>query len=415
MKKIYNIIMLLAGLLLTSCNEAPIGQTPTDSTPPGALINVQSESQPGGAKITYDFPKETDISYVKGEYLFQDKIKVVRASVYDNFLIVEGLNSVAPVNVTLTLIDHSENASSPVSTTITPLQPPYETIFESMTIAEDWGGCTMKWDNPTGTEIGLIMYAADSTGVLEQVEVYFTPAKIGSYSLRGYPAVERKFGVQITDKWGNVSDIKEVTLLPIFEKRLDRTKHTQYVLPYDNTSVNGCNQVFTWLFDGNGTGTGCISWHTQENQPSTTVGFTHPVLFTVDLGVDAILNRFRMWQGRYADYFLYGHHNPRTFEVWGTTTIPTGKSNVYWFEEWKQDWTLLGDLEIIKPSGAPSGDVMAEDRAAADAGHEFYVPTVPVRYLRFVVKSTWIGDKDNCITLHELGFWGNDGSNETTE
>lgn len=414
MKKIYNIIILLAGLLITSCNESPIGQTPTDATPPGALLNVQSEPLPGGAKISYDFPKETDISYVKGEYLFQDQIKVARASVYDNFLIIEGLNSVAPVNVTLTLIDHSENASVPVTTTITPLLPPFESIYESVVISEDWGGCTITWDNPTGAEVGLIMYAADSTGVLEQVDVYFTPAKVGSYSLRGYPAVERKFGVQITDKWENSSKIKEKTLLPIFEKRLDRTKHSQYVLPYDNTSSNGGNQIFTHMFDGNGTGTGNISWHTQENQAATSMGFTHPVMFTVNLGVDAILNRFRMWQGRWADYFLYGHHNPRTFEVWGAMSIPTDKPNAYWLEDWKQDWTLLGDLEIIKPSGAPSGDVLAEDRAAADAGHEFYLTTVPVRYLRFSVKSTWIGDKDNTITIHELAFWGNDGTNDET-
>jgi hypothetical protein len=70
---------------------------------------------------------------------------------------------------------------------------------------------------------------------------------------------------------------------------------------------------------------------------------------------------------------------------------------------------MFGDFEIVKPSGLPMGTISDEDKSVANAGHEFYMPITSVRYLRFVVKSTWVGDKDNAITIHEISFYGNDG------
>ncbi|MDR3246997.1 MAG: DUF4959 domain-containing protein [Prevotellaceae bacterium] len=414
MKKIYYIIMALTGIWVTfliSCTEAPLGQTATDKIPPSPLMNVQVESYPGGAKIIYDFPDETDISYVKGEFMFQGAKKVVRASVYDNFLLVDGLPSVDPVEITLTLVDHSENSSEPVVKTFTPDKPPHESIFESIIMSRDWGGVKLNWDNPLGIEIRITFFVADSTGSFGNSRVWYSTAKVGEYSFRGYNSVEQKFGVQITDKWGNVSGVKDTVIVPLFEKMLNKSLIKRRALPWDNTSSQG-GQNFEFMFDGNKLATGNLSWHTQENQDPAAMGFTTPVLFTIDLGVDAILNRLLWWQGRWADYFLYGHHNPRTFEVWGTMEIPSGKPDVYWREDWKQDWTLIADCEVIKPSRTPLGELTNEDRAQADAGHEFYLQNVKVRYLRFSVTSTWIGDKDNTVTIHEIEPWGNDGSND---
>jgi hypothetical protein len=408
MKKIFYIVMMLtAGLWITSCSEEmSIGQTSTDSVPPSPLSGVDVEELPGGAKITYVLPKEKDISYVKGELESQGKRRVIRSSVYDNFLIVDGLGSTDPVEITLTLIDHSENASEPVKKTFTPGKPPIEIIFETMTLTPDWGGVLLQWNNPTAVEIGVTLFALDSLGEYDKGQTYFTLAN--RHIFRGYEAVERKFGVQITDKWNNVSPIKEQTLTPVFEKLLSRLKYKQKILPYDNSSDNGGGQVFSKIMDGQKTNTGMNSWHTKENQPSDQIGYTMPVLFTLDLGVEAILNRFILWQGRYSETFLYAHHNPKTFEIWGTTEIPTDKPNEYWREDWKNDWIQLGDLEIIKPSGLPLGTRSDADNAAANAGHEFYVPNERIRYVRFSVTSTWIGNRDNTVTLHELEFYGND-------
>jgi hypothetical protein len=402
--------MLAAWMWTASCTENPLGQTPTDSVAPPPLTNVVVEELPGGAKIIYDLPAgEPDISYVRGEYIFQGVKKTVRASAYDNYLTVEGFGSVEPVEISLYLVDHSENSSAPVTKTFTPKTPPIESIYASLTMESDWGGVLVQWDNPTGVEIGVTLLTTDSLGEFKESEKRFFVMREGRFSFRGFDSLERRFGIQITDRWNNISPVKEQLITPVYEELLNRNLHKQYVLPWDNTSTNGGGQTFSKIFDGQKINTGNNSWHTQENQSASTMGFTHPVLFTVDLGVEAILNRFLWWQGRWAEYFLYGHHNPRTFEVWATTEIPVGKPDEYWLEEWKNDWIMLGDFELVKPSGLMLGDNSNEDKAAADAGHEFFVTTIPVKYLRFVVKSTFIGDKDNTITLHEIEFYGNDG------
>jgi hypothetical protein len=415
MKKIYYIIMmLLAGTWLSSCTESPIGQTPTDSVAPSPLTNVVVEELPGGAKIFYDFPPdETDMSYVKGEYLYQGLKKVVRSSVYDNFLIIEGLGSTDPIEVTLYLVDHSENVSPPVSKTFSPKTPPIESIYESMNMEPGWGGVVLKWDNPTGIEVGLTLFVVDTLGEFTEWETQFLSVKEGQYTFREFDSTEQRFGIRLIDRWGNTSPIKEWIIAPKLEQNLDRLKHAQYVLPWDNTSDNGGGQVFSRIFDGNTTNTGGYSWHTRSQMPITEMGYTAPVLFTVDLGVEAILNRFMWWQGRWEMSFLYANNNARTFEVWGTaeTPVPDSKPVEYWHEEWKNDWVLLADCEIVKPSGLPFGTNSDDDIALANAGHEFFVLyNEPVRYVRFSVKTTWWGVY-NCITLHEISFFGTETNN----
>jgi hypothetical protein len=374
------------------------------------------EPTPGGVILRYDLPNVTDISYVKGEYWFQGAYKVSRASATNNYMEIDGLGSIAPVEVSLYVVDHSENVSVPMRVSFNPAQPPIESVFKSLDVIPDWGGVQIQWDNPTGAEFGFTVYAADSVGEFsDNGTTFFSSLKQGAQPFRNVPDLsERRFGVQLLDKWGNTTPIKEWIVTPKFEELIDRTRIKQFVIPWDNTSNNYGGQPFINILDGKKITNGNDSWHTEENHPITQYGFTHPVLFTIDLGSEVVLSRFLWWQGRWADYFLYGHHNPRTWEVGGTTTAPAlSKPLEDWKDEWKADWTLFAECTIVKPSNpattSADGNLTAEDRAQADAGHEFYMPLIPVRYLRFAVTSTWIGNKDNTITIHEIEFYGDDG------
>ncbi|MDR0560047.1 MAG: DUF4959 domain-containing protein [Prevotellaceae bacterium] len=406
-------IIYILGLLVSSgaCTDAPIGQTSVDSTPPPPPADVKVEPLPGGAKITYSLPKETDISYVRGDFRFQGKDWTVRASAFDNCLTVLGLGAVAPVEMKLCLVDHSENRSTPINVTFTPDRPPFETVFESMTVEAGWGGVLVKWDNPSGADMGITLFAADTLGQLNEGSIHFSSAKKGEWTFRPYAIVKRRFGVMVTDQWGNSSGIRSRDITP---KRELKAGAVQRVLPYDNNSEQN-GQSFSWMFDGNKVGTGNISWHSAENHALSEYRFQTPILFTIDLGSSFTPNRFVLWQGRWAENFLYSHHNPRLFELWGTAdlqlgqhpeTLDDGSPNPYWLEDWKQDWTPFGNFEIAKPSGLPMGQTSDADVSQANAGHEFMLSNISVRYVRFVINATWVGNKDNTITIHELEFWG---------
>jgi hypothetical protein len=363
---------------------------------------VQIESLPGGAKITYDLPNAEDISYVKGEYMFQGEKRTVRSSVYNNHLIVEGLGSVEPVDITLHLVDHGENISEPVTKTFTPDVPPVETIFTSLRVIEDFGGVRLYWENELSVEIGISFFAADSLGELQEVDLTYTALKEGNYAIRGFNTDERLFAFSIVDKWGNLSDTLRGLYSPLYEKMLDKSRHSEFFRPYDNTTVRISRPLrYTWdgsLADGQ-------VWHTEEG-----TAYAMPLAFTFDLGVEAKLSRFNVWQ-RQSDAPFSGNFI-QLFEVWGTKECRLDVPDEYWQGDWKADWEQLGDYEVIKPSGLPSGQSNADDQALRASGINFDFPIEAerVRYLRFLVKRTWINGNTLCIA--EFSFYGDDGSRE---
>jgi hypothetical protein len=219
----------------------------------------------------------------------------------------------------------------------------------------------------------------------------------GSYTFRGFDITEREFAVKITDKWGNESDIKKDIIAPYFEKMLDKSKIQQLVLPYDNDTYYSTGTVFRNLFDNN---------YTNLYQTKEGTEYPLPLLLTVDLNVMAKLSRFVLYPRSQSQYD-YIHHNVRLFELWGAKTVKTGMPKDYWWEDWKADWQMLGDFEVIKPSG--EGPVTNEDHTAAREGFEFLIPIEKqsIRYIRLVMKSTWSGG--NSMEMAELSFYGNDG------
>ncbi|MDR3246041.1 MAG: DUF4959 domain-containing protein [Prevotellaceae bacterium] len=401
----YQIIAIAAGIMLSvSCGDDKVGQPPIDNLPPPPISNVTVEELPGGALITYELPNEIDISYVKGDFMFQGVKRTVRSSIYDNFVLVEGLGSVEPVEITLYLVDHSENVSEPVTKTFTPKTPPYKAILESMTFVPDFSGCNVSWVNPMGIEIGIFFFAANDEGVLEEIDLLFSPETEAGYTIRKrggqFGTEERRFAVNIVDKWGNVSDTAYAVVAPFFEKILDKGQFLEVGLPFDNTSVNN-NRPLRNIWDGSLTSI----WHTIVGAVAVA-----PQFFTIDLGVEAKLSRFILWER--AESYYYGQHNPQFFEVWATKELRTGMPDDYWWEDWKADWEMLGDYEVAKPSGSASTTVTADDKAFADAGFNFSFPLAgeSAQYLRFVVKKTFA----NTLALHlnEINIYGSDGSEE---
>jgi hypothetical protein len=141
-----------------------------------------------------------------------------------------------------------------------------------------------------------------------------------------------------------------------------------------------------------------------------------PQTITMDLGVEAQLSRFLLW-ARNEGRFFYGNNTFKKFELWGITELPAidSKPEEYWTgEDWKNDWVMVGDYEIKKPSGLPFNEWTPDDEAFARQGFEFLVDVNKerVRYLRFFIKSTWVEPPGSALHMAEFEFWGDDGTRE---
>lgn len=381
---IFLITLVLSGVF-TSCDKEPIGQIPTDSIPPGTVKKVSVENTPGGAILTYTLPGDEDLLYVKAEYYLKDgMVSETKASLYTDTLKIEGFGDTKVRKVNLYAVDRSQNESQPVEVEIAPLEPPVVTIGNTLRTIPDFGGVHLYWENPQRAEISVVVLMKDHNDEFVPLDVFYSRMAAGDVASRGLDTIPYDFKFYVQDRWENRSEIKNETIVPLFEQQFDPKNFKEVDLPGDVTDDYGWIMPNIW--DGI---VGDQGFHTPG-------GAGWPQFFTIDLGVEGKISRIKEYQ-RQGDY-IYRHGNIKHFEVWGAADLdPTGS--------W-DSWTKLMDCESIKPSDLPVGQYSSEDAAWAAAGEEFInSPENPkVRYIRIKVTETWSGG--DFFHLSELEVFG---------
>jgi hypothetical protein len=378
----YISIIALFTVVIAACKEELIGPTTKSQGVPGPISNATVENLHGAARIRYTLPDNVDLLYVKALYTVNGKQRESKASMFNNSLIVEGFGNTNQYEVKLYAVNRSEEASTPVSVTVQPLEPPVITIKNSIVTQSDFGGMSLKFTNDIESEVSIHVLTLDSLGDWVPVDILYTKRKEGYFAVRGFEAKPRQFAVFVKDRWDNHSDTIKTQLTPLFEAELARSNFKELRLASDAPLTDpGWN--FTLLFDDKFAD---ICYH-------TAVGSGMPQWFTIDMTKEATISRMKMWQ-RQGN--IYDHANVKKFEIWGSNN-PT--------DDWAS-WTKVATFEGIKPSGAPKGAVTTEDIAYAAAGEEFVFPTgtPPYRYLRFKTLENWSGS--NFVHILELRFWG---------
>lgn len=381
----HNLIYLIAlFILLTgfSCSELENKPITKDGGAPGPVTNVEVETIPGGAYLTYQLPDDTDLLYVKGQYeLKNGQIAEQRASLYHDTLKIVGFGDTNEKKVTVVAVDRSENESSPVEVTFTPQKPSVHTTFASVEMIPDFGGVQYTWINENNTSLAFILLARDSTGLLFPFETVYSAVDTGKYTLRGFDPTEREFGVVIRDRWDNYSDTMLVTLTPLFEEELDKDLFQKIELEGD-ADMDAWEGRYEYAYDDN-----------PNTFNHTWAGSGWPQIWTLDLGVTAKISRLNVLQRQ---NFFYAHGNPRNLEVWGRESEPTDGS----FD----GWTKLCDCEATRPT--LQGGTPDEDQVHFEEGdnYGFDLNDPPVRYIRFVTKRTW--GNTGFIHFAEVSLWG---------
>lgn len=393
MKKV--ILIYFALIYLVSCSDEVWRGIPTNENAPAPPIvsDVRVTAIPGGAEISYTLPKSDNLLYVMAEYYIKDKIVQKKSSFYSNSLTVEGFPDTKDYNLKLYSVSRDGIKSSPVNVTVTPLTPPIISTYNSIVIEPTFGGVKIHFENESESEIKLTVLTTDSLGDFYPADVYYTKRKEGSFSVRGFDAKERVFGLYVLDRWNNYSDTLFAKINPWFEERLDKFKFKALNLPTDTYEAHAsASYTMDRLWDDIWGTT--AAFHTK---PNTGI----PQWFTIDLGQKARLSRFK-FHHRYASSNgassdgQYSAGDPRTMEVYGSNQPNSDGS-------W-DSWTLLGTFESIKPSGDPRWTSEDIQYACFD-GEDFEFPDMEgYRYLRFKVLKNWGGV--TYIYISELTFWG---------
>ncbi len=389
MKKLYFFVILIAAVVLVSCEEEPVGQQPLDETPPGRVSDVVVKNTPGGALLTYNLPDDEDLLFVKAIYSREnDKKSESVASVYSDTLMVEGFGDTLTHEVEIITVDRSRNESSPVKVNIQPLEPPVLSIGESLNMVEDFGGIQAFWENTNREEIAVVILIEDEFGEYVPFEKVYSSVVEGSATKRGLDTIPYNFGVHVEDRWGNKSETKYFNLVPLFEEQFPKGDFRELFLPGD---VPG--DAWGWslsnLWDG-------VIGDARDGVHTHAGTGIWPHVLSFDIGHTGKVSRFIIYPRTVR--YLYSGGNLKVFELWGSDELDmTG--------DW-ENWTKLGTYESFKPSGLPDGENTAEDLAYAQAGEEFVVPiSAPeVRYIRLRVLETW--GNVNFVHFQEIDFYG---------
>jgi len=395
--------LLIFVCLLTTCkknegyNTEPVS---TDKTKPGIVTNVKVNNYHGGAHITYSLPNSENILYVLAKYNINDKTaRETKSSYYSDTVTVEGFATNKPYDVTLYTVSRASVMSDPVTVTVNPDVPYYKLVSPTVEITTDFGGVNIKALNLYKKDVGVILIAMDNaTRALEVNDQHYTNTDTINYSVRGFPAEQRKFGVYITDKFGNISDTTLVDIAPLFETQLDKTKFSVYRKPSDSEIAYGWDLPYMWdnKIDGYSNG-----WHTAP-------GTGKPMQCTFGIGVTAQISRVKIFE-RPLEYAFF-HGNPKNFSWWASSvdspadvvlpqSAPVGTV--------VGDWINLGNYRYPNPpSGLQPGFTNAADEKFVQAGVDFLVPSSApaVKYLRLLVHDTW--GRGDAAHLMEVTVYG---------
>jgi hypothetical protein len=371
-----------------------------DGTRPGVVTNVQVTNFNGGAYITYDLPASGNVLYVQADYKINDvKTRQTKSSYYTDTIIVEGFAKVQDYQVVLHSVSRANVMSDPVTATVHPAMPAYLLIRPSIVLNSDFGGVNIRALNPLKKPIGVIFMAYDSTeGKLMIQDQHYTSVDTINYSVRGYAAVPRQFGVYITDQFGNVSDTLIQTITPLFETQLNKSLFFTYHLTSDSPIGYGWELPYLWdgKTDGNSAG-----WHTNP-------GGIQPMVATFGIGVTAKLSRFVMWER--PNEFTYGHGNPKDFSIWTSSVAAPADVHLPAFAPVGTvlgDWINTGNFKFPDPpSGLQPGFTNAADMAFVAAGVNFNFPSngPDVKFVRVCVADTWSGG--DFAHIMEMSFYG---------
>lgn len=389
MKKYYLAIVVL---LFLGCqqNERGIPVSKTDVIP-DPVSNVQVESLPGGAKISYSLPEGDDILYVMAQYSLRDSANIERkSSYYNNSITIQGFPDTKTYNIKLFSVSPGGKKSDPVDVKITPLTPPITTVFRSLVMQPTFGGVDVSFLNESKADVKITVLTPDSLGDLTTADIHYTQIDSGDFSVRGYDSVERKFGVFVRDRWNNYSDTLFENIKPFYEEELDKNNFQEVHLGTDTYEAFCCGWVMSNLWDGI-TNVGSPVFHTKASGGM-------PQWFTFDLGERAKLSRFKIYSrntgGNDGAYYAA---DPKVWEIWGSNDPnPDGS--------W-ESWTFLGRFTSIKPSGQATPTAEDIQYACVDGQNFNFAADIPaVRYLRFKTLQTWGGATR--IYIAELTFWG---------
>ncbi|MDR2147838.1 MAG: DUF4959 domain-containing protein [Tannerella sp.] len=139
---------LLMGFSVNSCKEEGRYQPEGGGNPPGAVSNVTYEPLFGGAKLFYTIPDDEDLLQIEAEYVNERNQTIMfTSSFYSDSLSIFGFSDMKEYTVNLYAVNRNRVRSAPTSIRVTPLEPAYTRVANSIIVKPGFGSLVVDWTN----------------------------------------------------------------------------------------------------------------------------------------------------------------------------------------------------------------------------------------------------------------------------
>lgn len=358
---------------------------------PEPISNVKVTPTPGGAILVYEVPEDPNFYYAEAEYEIQPGVyRQAKASYYTDTLKLVGFGDTLSHDVKIYSVSENEKKSESMTITVNPLAPPVQTVFKTITLESTFGGVQIGFENKSKAKLAIeVLVDSSGLGTWATAQTFYTGAKEGTFTIRGYDTIERKFGVYIRDRWDNKSDTLLKKLTPLFEEEIPKNTWSALKLPTD-TWQQAEGYVIEHLFDNNIEFAGIFA---------STNASVLPQWFTLDLGEKVVMSRVTMHHAPAGRSHFYDGSAFKVVEIWGSNNPnPDGS--------W-ESWDSLGTFHSFKPSGLPYGQWNDEDSQYGwiqGENFEFDHKLPPYRYIRVKTDETY--GSSGQVVISELDVWG---------
>ena len=411
------IIQLFALLIISvsACAPADVnGPRGSKAVPPQVTVR-EVINIPGKSIIYYNLPPDGNIKYIKAVYSLRPGVKTeTNMSYFTDSLIVEGFKNDGEYDVELYSVSTGGTFSEPVTVRVSPERPAYLAVGESASAEATFGGIKVTADNPVGDKLFIVIEKMGLTGEWERLTELITNNRKISITKRGLESVESYFRFTVEDRWGNITEPREFTLTPVFEKKLDKKLWNQVFGAGEVNYPHSLYSDFPHVWDEVIMAQDPECWNTAQVEL--------PITVTIDLGVTTKLSRMEEWTvyrditkyTRYSDWYemYYDAGDIKDFEIYGSPFLDTDNPLFDAAGNQNPNWILLWAGTNERPSGlknCSSIDLITEEEAynyanGVPRNFDLSQSAPPVKYLKLRILSNWGGAK--YITIQEITLYG---------
>ncbi len=276
-RKIYFLAIILL-LIITACEKEETG------IPPEPVSDVEITGGYGEVLLSWTNPSTEGFHYVDIDFVDSKGVnRSEKVSKYANADTIAGFADTDSYNFILTAYNNSGQSSEPVSVSVSPLEPPFSIVSNTVEMVPDFGGAIISWENETGKNVSIQVTYKGNAG--EKVSSTFSSTEDGSGYISGLNADERIFSVAVTDASGNSSEVQSFTISPMAESVIDKSLWSVVDFSTEEPNEGGNpNGLVRAVFDDDYS----TFWHTQWAGASP--GYPH--YFVIDMGQEVTISRF---------------------------------------------------------------------------------------------------------------------------